>query len=491
MEAVRSGGRIHVLDRFSTRRELGVLLALAFVFPVLLCLVFFPTPAIDLREHINWGLHFPLYTWKLPPLQDWLAGLVALTGLRDAWPYVLVAQLINFAGLTYLVRIARDFIDERAAIPIAIAFCGSIFSSVAVVDTALNADQIQMPLWLGVLYHALRGARDDRWADWLACGALAALGILAKYFTFFLLLALTLAVLAAPSHRALLRRPGPYVAAAIAAAVFALHLVPLLSVQGMFGYAGETLQPTAGITRRLDWFFSVVGSVALFGLPLLIALGIVARRSQLRWAGVPQDGAPRVILLTAAFLYGITLLLTLLGLRFRIRYGGPMLPFAMLALFCLVRLEAVRDFLRAMLVIWGVMAAGIAALAIGFPRVYLREPAPQAAAMMRADWDKTYSCGPAYVLGHLHPAHAIGLYFGRGVTGVSYGDYHHAQWVDPTRLRRLGAIIVETAPDLMYPPFAAAFPQMTPPKTLQLTYRRTSGGPQHTYVYRFVPPQGC
>ena len=480
-----------MFHRPSPDRQLGILLALTFVFPVVLCLVFFPTPAIDLREHINWGVHFPLYTWKLPPLQDWIAGLVALTGLRDAWPYVLAAQLINFAGLYYLVRIARDFIGEHAAIPIAIAFCGSIFSSVAVVDTALNADQIQMPLWLGVLYHALRGARDDRWADWIACGVLAALGILAKYFTFFLLLALALAVLATPSHRVLLRRPGPYVAAAIAVAVFVLHLVPLMSAQGVFGYAGETLQPAAGLTRRLDWFFSVVGSVALFALPLVIALAIVAWRRQLRFAGVPPDGAPRVILLTAAFLYGMTLLLTLLGLRFRIRYGGPMLPFAMLALFCLVRLEAPRDFLRAMLVIWSVMAAGVAVLAVAFPRSYLREPAPAAAAAMRADWDKTHSCGPAYVLGYQHPAHAIGLYFGRAVTGVSYGDYAHAQWVDRERLRRLGAIIVENQPDLMYPPFAAAFPQMTAAKVLQLPYRRTGSAAQHIYVYRFVPPQGC
>lgn len=472
-------------------RELTALLALTFALPVVLCLTVFPTPAIDLREHINWGVNFPLYTWKLPPLEDWVAGLVALTGQRDAWPYVLLAQLINFLGLYYLVRIARDFIGEHSAIPIAIAFCGSIFSSVAVVDTALNADQIQMPLWLGVLYHALRGARDDRLADWLACGAFAGLGILAKYFTFFPLLALTIAVLLTPSHRVLLRRPGPYIAAAIALAVFILHLIPLMKATGAFGYAGETLQPGAGVTRRLDWFFSVIGSVALFGLPLLIALGIVAQRRQVRLVGVPADGAPRVILLTAILLYGMTLALTLLGLRFRVRYGGPMLPIGLLGLFCLVRMEAWADFRRAMLIIVSVVGVGTFALALAIPGVYLREPAPAGAAAMRADWDKTYSCGPAYILGYLHPAHAIGLYFGRGVIGVSYGDYEHAQWVDRTRLRRYGAIIVETDPTLMNPTFARDFPQMGPPRTIALPYRRSLRTAEHTYVYRFVPPEGC
>ncbi len=66
------------------RRELAALFAITFLFPVLLCAVFLPTPTDDLREQINVGLLFPLHTWKNPPLQSWLAGLVALTGARDA-----------------------------------------------------------------------------------------------------------------------------------------------------------------------------------------------------------------------------------------------------------------------------------------------------------------------------------------------------------------------------------------------------------------------
>lgn len=477
--------------RLGFDRQLGALLTLTFLFPVVLCLVAFPTPAIDLREHINWGVNFPLYTWKLPPLQDWLAGAVALTGIRDAWPYVLVAQLVNFAGLYYLVRIGREFIGAHVAVPIAIAFCGSIFSSVAVPDTALNADQIQMPLWLGVLYHGLRAARDGAWPHWIACGALAALGVLAKYFTILFLLAFALAVVATPSHRPLLRRPGPWIAAAIALAVLLLHLLPLLGREGSFDYAEQTLQPAAGLTRRVDWFGSVVGSVVLFGMPLLIALAILAFRRELRPAGMPRDGAARVILLTAALLYGITLLLTLLGMRFRVRYGGPMLPVGMLGLFCLVRVEAVRRFLHAMLIIWAVVAAGVAVLVLAVPRIYLRDPAPAAAAAIRADWDRRYACGPGYILGHLHAAHGIGLYFGRGAIGVSHGDFAHAQWVDHARLRRLGAVVVENAPGLVHGPFAAAFPAMTAETVLALPYRRTWQAAERIYAYRFVAPQGC
>src|SRR5262245_39986776 len=124
-------------------------LTLAFVaslLPIIAVILLFPTPSIDLREHINWGTHFPLYTWKHPPLQSWLSGLVALTTGRDAWPYVIAAQCLNLLGLYYILRIAEEFIAKDAAIPVGASFCGMVSFSIVVPDMALNADLIQTPL---------------------------------------------------------------------------------------------------------------------------------------------------------------------------------------------------------------------------------------------------------------------------------------------------------------------------------------------------------
>jgi hypothetical protein len=66
------------LDIHSLR--LKILLAIAFLFPVLLCALLLPSPASDLREHINFGLTYRLEGFAAPPLQTWLAGAVALTG---------------------------------------------------------------------------------------------------------------------------------------------------------------------------------------------------------------------------------------------------------------------------------------------------------------------------------------------------------------------------------------------------------------------------
>src|SRR5439155_13226913 len=72
------------------------LLVVTFLYPVVICVAFFPTPAGDLREHINLGLTLPLHTWHNPPLQTWIVGTIALMGPRDSWPFVLVAQALNF-----------------------------------------------------------------------------------------------------------------------------------------------------------------------------------------------------------------------------------------------------------------------------------------------------------------------------------------------------------------------------------------------------------
>jgi hypothetical protein len=179
------------------------------------------------------------------------------------------------------------------------------------------------------------------------------------------------------------------------------------------------------------------------------------------------------------------------GFRFRTRYGGPLLPIGLLALFCLggVARDAVQRFARVSLAIWAVIIVGTIGLALAFERVYLRDPAPAAAASMRTEWDRRFSCGPAYVLGHAHSAHAIGLYFGRSVIGLSTGDFAEAPWVDHARLRDLGIVLVGTPQ--VPPPANLLSISPTPVMTLSRPYRRTWNGAEQVYVYSFVPPQAC
>jgi hypothetical protein len=308
------------------------------------------------------------------------------------------------------------------------------------------------------------------------------------------MLTLGLALLANRSSRIVLRRPGFYLAGLVCVLIVAVHLVPLLTHArpDLLGYGADSVNFSAALGRRVNWLATFAGSLVLYGSPLLIALGALALRGGLEWTGRAPTVGARVIVVATVILFGLILAMVAIGgFRFRTRYGGPLLPVGLLALFCLggVARDAVQRFARASLAIWVVMIVGTIGLALAFERVYLRDPAPAAAAIMRTEWDRRFSCGPAYVLGHARSAHAIGLYFGRSGLGLSTGDFAEAPWVDHARLRDLGVVLVGTpqAP----PPTNLLSANPTPVMTLSLPYRRTWNGTEHVYVYSFVAPQAC
>jgi hypothetical protein len=479
------------------------LTSLASLLPLLAVVLLFPTPAIDLREHINWGANFPLYTWKHPPLQSWLAGLVALTSLRDAWAYVALAQGLNLVGLYYIVRTASRFIDKEAAIPVGTAFCGLNSFSLGVPDMALNADLIQVPLWLGLFYHTLRGARDNRWFDWLAAGCLAALAILAKYFSLLFLIALALALMVGRQKRSILRRSGPYIGGLLACIMIAPHIIGILAHPDMLAYGiGRTLRFAAPPGDRF-WGLGVFSiALAVYAASPLAGLGDAMLRGKVVLRSAPLEGARGTIAHAIfIFLAFLIVLIMVVGFDFRTRFAVPILPLCILLITCFTKLvpTATNRFTTVVLTMTVIAWATAIALALAFPavyvreppvpRLYLRDPAPEAAALIKSDWVRRFSCGPAYIVGT--DGHAIGLYFGAVPIGLSDQDLFYAPWVDHSRMRELGVIVVAPTEEALHRSAALNAHAVTEIVTLSLPPRRWPSVPSRKYVYYSVPPRQC
>ena len=152
-----------IVDKLGVSRTMVVLITVELLYPVVLCAVFFPTPFADLREQIHWGLNFPLYTWKHPPLQSWVAGIVASTGVRDAWLYAIVGQLID-SYLAPIISFARRG-SSSAPRPRRWWCCqvaGGIFFVAAVPTYLINADQVLFGIWAAILYYALASLLSNR-----------------------------------------------------------------------------------------------------------------------------------------------------------------------------------------------------------------------------------------------------------------------------------------------------------------------------------------
>jgi hypothetical protein len=471
--------------------EIRALLVLTFLFPIAMCGVFFPTPAGDLREHINYGLNYRLYVFYAPPLQTWLAGAVALTGARDSWSYVAVAQLLNFAGLFYLVLTARRFFGAGTTIPLVIMFCGSLYYAAATPSMALNSDQLQVPLWAGIVFHGLTALHDNRWRDWIACGVLIGFAIIAKYTVLVFIAAILVALVLVPSYRGVFSNPRLYIAGLVSLPVVALHVVPELSRGYSVQYAAGQFWLTS-IEGRLGALWQLARSYVLYGAVPLAGLAVLAWRDAVTVLPFPQTPAARFNLLVVLLYLACIVVMIGFGLNYATRYTYPIFGLSLLALLSVIRIapEGMKPFAVTTLRIWGAILVGALVYSqVAIHRVQ-REPAPAAASALREIWDSRFGCGPAYVIGNDLSARGVAIYYGKPVTGLHFESTTRADWLDNDRLRQLGAIVV-TTPAFAAQPQASQWFKGRATDTLSFPYRRSFSAERHTYVYAVIPPQDC
>jgi hypothetical protein len=478
-------------------RHVGVLFTISLLYPVIVCVLFYPTPYVDLREQINWGLTYPIVTWKHPPLQSWVAALAALAGPRDAWFYMAVAQVLNVICLYYLIRIAREFLDQTLIAPFLLLGACNVYLSAWMPTTALNADHIQAPLWAAIIYHAMAAARDDRWRDWLVLAVTTGMAMLAKYFGIVLVASLLIATATTREYRRVFVN-GKFYASACVAAAIALPFVAIeFSRRYMIYYSGNFFDPGESIATRLDALVTFVSPFALLWLPLIIVAVAGWKENGLKLARWPRTESARFLGAAAVAFVAIMLgMIFLAGLKFHSRFSYPYLPVAALLVLGLVRVEpaGLIGLVRTMWIIWLALIAGTVGYGTLVLRDQLQDPAPQAAAIMRGEWSAAYSCAPGYIMGEGADAHAVALYYSKGprpVIGLSDQDYAYAPWTDRERIRRFGAIIVASTEEEARQLFAQDFPDRTPPRHIELPYRRGWSGKLHHYYYVFIPPRAC
>jgi len=142
-----------------------------------------------------------------------------------------------------------------------------------------NANAILLALWPLATYCFLRSFETQQWPWALAAGATAALAMLGKYYSVFLIGSFAFAALCHPQRRLYFKSSAPGVAAAAGLAVLAPHLYWLATTGAMpFGYA---MAAHAG--RNLDSslneaLFFVLGLAATMALPAVIWVMIAGYR---------------------------------------------------------------------------------------------------------------------------------------------------------------------------------------------------------------------
>lgn len=264
----------------------------------LLRLAFAATTGLGVDESymIAAGRGFALGYFDHPPLSWWLSHGAAVLFGSEAAVVVRLPFILLFALSQWLMfLLGRRIGGARAGLWAVVALnLSPVFGLTS--GTWVLPDGPLIAALLGAAWALMRAieARAPRW--WLLAGACAGLALMAKYSAILTIGGAFLFLVFNPAQRRLLASPWPYVAAAMAVAVFS----PVVIWNATHHWASFAFQGDRALGLRFQPLapFVVLGGEALFvlpwfWLPMMLLLARVLRpaapwqRQLLAWLGLP------------------------------------------------------------------------------------------------------------------------------------------------------------------------------------------------------------
>ena len=265
---------------------------------------------IDESYMVASGRHWQLSYFDHPPLAWWLAWAAARIVGSDSAFVVRLPFVALFAVSTVLMyRATAKLFDNWAGLAAAAVLNAAPVLGVTSASWVLPDGPLIAAL-LGALWCLVRALPSDGrapWVWWLATGACTGLALLSKYSAALTLAGAVLFLLTEPAGRRWLSRPQPYVAAAVALALFS----PVLAWNAKHGWVSFAFQGG----RAGGHFYplgplAALGGAALYFLPWIwLALILCAVDALRRGPAGPERwlllclAAPPIVLFTVVALW--------------------------------------------------------------------------------------------------------------------------------------------------------------------------------------------
>ncbi|WP_320109668.1 glycosyltransferase family 39 protein [Rhodopseudomonas sp. P2A-2r] len=215
------------------------------------------------------GRDFAWGNAKHPPLMGWIAFLWTLVFPLTDWSIQLLAMTNAAVALWAVDLIARRFVrgDQRAVVLLLLM----LLPAYQFHAQRFNANTVLLAVWPLATYCFLR-AFETRTVAWsAAAGAMAALVMLGKYYSVFLVGSFALAALMHPQRRLYFRSWSPVVSTLTGLAVLGPHLYWLATTGATpFSYA---MQVHGGVPFRqslVEAAMFLLGLAATMALPALV-----------------------------------------------------------------------------------------------------------------------------------------------------------------------------------------------------------------------------
>jgi 4-amino-4-deoxy-L-arabinose transferase-like glycosyltransferase len=300
-----------------------------------------PNAPLDLIEWLAWGHEWRWGYPKHPPLPAWIAEVFVHLSPGDVWGVYVASYLVSAVCLWAVWRLGRELLPPRLALLAALSLEGLVFFNYDASEFSNNV--VLNACWAVAILCLYRALHTDRPRWWLGLGATVGLGLLSKYTLAFLLAPMVLYVAVDHGARRCLRRPGPYLAALTALALFLPHaLWMVLTHFHTVTYALDRAAdaPTWGnhLRNPVAFALSQVGRL----LPVLFVLAPLTTCCwRLRQLTPAERRARNYLLAVVLGPVGLLLLLSLgTGCQVREIWGSPLWTFTGLLALVLLRTEA-------------------------------------------------------------------------------------------------------------------------------------------------------
>jgi 4-amino-4-deoxy-L-arabinose transferase-like glycosyltransferase len=451
----------------------------------------------DMLEMLAWSRELAPGYPKHPPLAAWLvAAWFAVFPVAD-WSFYLLAMTVAGIALWVIWRLAGDYLDgEKRALALVLMTFVPFFNFHAL---KFNANTVLLPLWAATTLCFLR-SYERRSMLWAAlAGVFAAVSMLGKYWSVFLLLGLGIAALLDARRAAYFKSAAPWVTMAVGLVLIAPHLVWLLSAEFTpLNYATAIRSGAGGHPLKSAGGY-LAGALAYAALPAVLALAAIKPNHAVA-ADMLWPHAPERRFATTAFWLPLLLPAALAPIvGFEITSLWTMSAWALLPVVLLSSPLIALDRRP---------VTATVAIAVVFPIVMVAAAPFVAAAIHRGggspaamhsrllaqrvahEWRRASDKPLRMVAGESDLAYGVAAYLPDRPSAFPDFNRRLAPWVDPARLKRDGVAIVCQAADPTCGMPAAALGLAGPRTEVEVT-RTTFGSPGRTgrYTIVIVPPQ--
>lgn len=287
----------------------------------------------DMGEVVSWSL-VPAYGYpKHPPFPAWVATAWFAVFPHADWAYYLLSTVSVGVALWFAWLIAARFVaGEKRMLALTFLMFSPGFNFQPL---KFNSNALLIPVWAAASYLFLRSFAERNWLWGALAGLGAAIAMLTKYWSIFLIVGFIVAALAHPRRLDYLRSPAPWASAIVGALVFAPNIVSLVGYDFQpFKYASVSHSVSMhDLVRSLSDYFG--GVLYLAGCFAALILAARPSAAALRDMLAPREPDRRMLMIvTAAVLFVPVLAAFAFHMRLATLWTMPywaMLPAALVA----------------------------------------------------------------------------------------------------------------------------------------------------------------